>query len=240
VAPQIYFEFTQPHVPYGVLLEWWSQHSYGRQCYIGLGIYKAGVNPAWRDKTLLPRQIQALRGYPEVQGAIYFSSKSFEKNPYGWNDSLQNNYYKYPALIPPMSWIDTTRPHEPLFHTEYNKKEFSGTAWLSRGGQQDSLRGFAVYRSDSAGMAVDSLPVFEFIPYDPVAGFTVRNPVEENGKVHYYYVTAVSRNNMESRPVPVLFSNFDGGRMTDAGRTRDAGPAGAAGSRPKALLPKTN
>ena len=228
VAPQIYFEFTQPHVPYGVLLDWWSRHSYGRQCYIGLGIYKAGVNLAWRDKTLLPRQIRALRDYPDVQGAIFFSSKSFERNPYGWNDSLQNNYYNYPALIPPMAWIDTARPQEPLFHTEYDKKAFSGTAWLSRGGPQDSLRGFAVYRSDSANMVVDSTPVYEFIPYDPVAGFTVRNPVEEKGKVHYYYVTAVSRNNIESRPVPLLFSNFD------AGRTTDAAP------RPKALLPRTN
>src|ERR1700744_2362283 len=43
VVPQIYFEFTQPHAPYGTLLEWWARHSYGRQCFIGLGIYKAGT-----------------------------------------------------------------------------------------------------------------------------------------------------------------------------------------------------
>ena len=209
VVPQIYFEFTQPHVPYGVLLDWWAHHSYGRQCYIGLAPYKSGVNAAWRDPTLLPREIQALRAYPTVQGAVYFSSKSFERNPYGINDSLQNNYYKYPALIPPMSWIDSVRPHEPLFHTEYNRKESSGTAWLAKGGQEDSLRGFAVYRSDSAALTVDSMPVFEFIPYDQVAGFTVRNSVEEKGKVHYYYyVTAVSWNNVESRPVPIIFSTF--------------------------------
>jgi hypothetical protein len=58
----------------------------------------------------LPRQIQALRDASNVQGAIYFSSKSFIKNPLGWNDSLQNNYYYHPALIPPMEWIDSTKP----------------------------------------------------------------------------------------------------------------------------------
>src|SRR5580698_5345755 len=81
VVPQIYFEFTQPHAPYGPLLDWWARHSYGRQCYIGLGIYRAGANAAWRDRTQLTRQIQMLRDYPSIQGAVFFSSKSFEGNP---------------------------------------------------------------------------------------------------------------------------------------------------------------
>ncbi len=114
VAPQLYWEFTQPNAPYGVLLDWWSQHTYGKHCYIGLGIYRAGSSPAWKDPSLLPRQIQALREAPNVQGAIYFSSKSFVRNPNGWNDSLQNNYYHHPALIPPMEWIDSTRPEKPV------------------------------------------------------------------------------------------------------------------------------
>jgi len=105
VAPQLYWEFTQPNAPFGVLLDWWSKHTYGRHCYIGLGIYRANSNPAWKDSTLLPRQIEAIRNTPNVQGAIYFSTKSFIKNPNGWSDSLANNYYREPALIPPMPWI---------------------------------------------------------------------------------------------------------------------------------------
>lgn len=105
VAPQIYWEFDHPAAPYGVLLDWWSKHTYGRHCYIGLGIYRAGSNTAWRDITLLPRQIEALRNTPNIQGAIYFSSKSFNRNPNGWSDSLRLNYYKEPAMIPPMDWL---------------------------------------------------------------------------------------------------------------------------------------
>ena len=209
VVPQIYFEFTQPHAPYATLLDWWAHHSYGRQCFVGLGIYKAGVNAAWRDPTQLTRQIQAQRTYPEVQGAVYFSSSSFQTNPLGWSDSLQNNYYNYPALIPPMPWIDSTKPHEPLFHTEYNQKEFSGTAWLSKGASEDTLRGFAIYQSDSASINIDSSRAFLFIPYDQVAGFTIRNgEAEQKGPARYYFVTAVSRTNVESTPVPILFNNF--------------------------------
>jgi uncharacterized lipoprotein YddW (UPF0748 family) len=105
VAPQLYLEIGNGKIPYEKMLDWWSKHTYGKQCYIGIGIYRAGSNPAWRDITQLPRQIEALRSTPNVQGAIYFSSKSFDRNPNGWNDTLRNNYYKHPALIPPMDWL---------------------------------------------------------------------------------------------------------------------------------------
>jgi len=108
VAPQLYWEFEHAHAPFGPLLDWWSKHTYGRHCYIGLGIFKAGSNASWRDKDELPRQIRELRNMPNIEGMIYFSSKTFERNPNGWNDSLQNNYYKYPALIPAMDWIDSS------------------------------------------------------------------------------------------------------------------------------------
>jgi uncharacterized lipoprotein YddW (UPF0748 family)/predicted transcriptional regulator len=100
VAPQLYWEFGHKAAPYEVLLEWWSRHTYGKNCYIGLGIYKAGTNQVWRDRTLIPRQLEALRNTPNIQGAIYFSSKSFVNNPNGWSDSLRNNYYKEPAAVP--------------------------------------------------------------------------------------------------------------------------------------------
>lgn len=105
VAPQIYFEFGHPRAAYEVLLDWWSKHSYGRHCYIGLGIYKAGTNPAWRDKTQLPRQIEAIRKTDNVQGMIFFSSKSFNSNPNGWTDSLRLNYFRQPAPLPSMEWL---------------------------------------------------------------------------------------------------------------------------------------
>jgi uncharacterized lipoprotein YddW (UPF0748 family) len=105
VAPQIYWEFTQPNAPYGVLLDWWNKHSYGRHCYIGLGIYKAGTTKAWQDSTLIPRQIDSLRTKQNVQGAIFFSSTSFNRNPLGWNNYLRMNTYRMAALIPAMDWL---------------------------------------------------------------------------------------------------------------------------------------
>jgi uncharacterized lipoprotein YddW (UPF0748 family) len=105
VAPQLYWEFGHSKAPYGLLLDWWNDHTYGRQCYIGLGIYKANSNKAWREHTQLTRQIEALRSKPNIQGMIFFSSKSFEDNPNGWGDSLRLNYFKDPAPLPAMDWL---------------------------------------------------------------------------------------------------------------------------------------
>jgi len=201
VAPQLYWEFEFKRVAYDILLDWWGRHTYGKQCYIGLGVFQAGSNPAWRDRTQLTRQVQAYRDNPQVAGAIYFSSKSFEKNPNGWSDSLRRTYYKYPALIHPMDWIDTTKPHEPLSRTEYNKKDSILTTWLTKGSSDDELRGFAIYRSGTAAPLSDSTLVFEFIPYDQVASFGIRarDLVQAGG--FSYFATAVSRTNVESKPI---------------------------------------
>ena len=100
VTPQIYWEFGQKAAPFDVLVDWWSKHTYGKNCYIGLGIYKSGSNVAWKDKTQLPRQITLIRNTPNIQGMAFFSSKTFEKNPNGWSDSLRFNYFKNPADLP--------------------------------------------------------------------------------------------------------------------------------------------
>lgn len=110
VAPQLYLEIGHDKLPFEKLLHWWSQHSYGRHVYIGQGIYRAGErSAAWKDPNELPNQIKLIRAYPNVQGSIFYSSKSFNNNPNGWNDSLQDNYYKTPALVPPMNWL-ASRP----------------------------------------------------------------------------------------------------------------------------------
>lgn len=102
VTPQLYWEIGHNLADYETLIKWWSQHTYGKLCYIGIGIYRAGSNDAWKDKTQLPRQINMLRNTPNMHGMMFFSSKTFEKNPNGWNDSLRLNYFKEPALPPKM------------------------------------------------------------------------------------------------------------------------------------------
>lgn len=105
VAPQLYWEFGHNKVAFETLLDWWNDHAYGKHCYIGLGAYRAGSNAAWKDASQLPRQIEALRKKSNVQGMIFFSSKTFEKNPHNWNDTLRNQYFKEVVPTPSMDWL---------------------------------------------------------------------------------------------------------------------------------------
>lgn len=58
-----------------------------------------------KDSTLIPQQIELIRNTPNMQGMIFFSSKTFNKNPDCWNDSLQLHYFKEPAIVPQMEWL---------------------------------------------------------------------------------------------------------------------------------------
>ena len=123
VVPQLYWEFGHKYVEFEILSDWWARHAYGRQMYIGHGIYRA-LEPksyAWKNDKELPNQIKRVREYPQLQGSVYFSSKSFSHNPNGWSDSLRNNYYKYPAIPPPMPWIDSIKPERPVLLYDSSK-----------------------------------------------------------------------------------------------------------------------
>ncbi len=199
VAPQLYWEFGHRAAPYEILLDWWSKHSYGRHCYIGLGVYKAGINPVWRDKTLLPRQLEALRSYPQVQGAVYFSSKSFQNNPNGFNDSLQQHYYRNPALIPPMPWLDSVSPEAPELK-EARVEGDSLVITLQSARHPEDLKFFVVTyagRGKTKGI----------LAFQP--GGTYRLPLsrqEINNELSLYYI---SRHNLDRMASTILTPRSD-------------------------------
>ena len=116
VAPQLYWEIGHKLCDYNTLLDWWSRNQFGRQLMIGLGVYRAAEAKSgpWKDCAELPNQVEALRRDGNVHGSIIFSSKSILGNPNGWSDSLRTNFYKNPALVPPMKWIDSVPPMKPL------------------------------------------------------------------------------------------------------------------------------
>jgi len=105
IAPQLYWEHGHALADYDELIHWWDQHSNNRNLYIGHGIYRAGTTTNWKNSNEIPYQINKLRSLKNTRGSAYFSSNTFKSNPNHWNDTLQNNYYKKPALLPTMPWL---------------------------------------------------------------------------------------------------------------------------------------
>ena len=102
VAPQLYWEIGHKRAPFEELLSWWNKNTCGKNCYIGLGIFQADKNKAWKDDRQLLDQIEALRKAPNIQGMIFYSSKHCEKNPKGWMDEIRENYFYNEVPVPSM------------------------------------------------------------------------------------------------------------------------------------------
>ena len=201
VVPQLYWERGHKLVAYEILLDWWAGFAYGKHLYIGHGLYRTqeNVTAAWRNKQELPEQIRLLREYPEVQGSMYFSTKSFLNNPNGWNDSLRLNYYKYKALVPSMSWMDTTRPEVPSVE-EVEIKENKAVFFVKRLSQQRPIRGFVLYRGgNEAELKLKSAEQLRAVNFSSDS-CSFEEVIPEMAKEMLFQVCAISHNSVESAP----------------------------------------
>ena len=111
--PQIYWQIGHPQADFETLANWWKNNSFGRAMYVGHAVYKSETTSTvmeWRQPGELPRQIEMLRTIPEIDGSAFYSSNHFFRNLMGFQDSLRQNLYSSPALVPPMPWIDNIPP----------------------------------------------------------------------------------------------------------------------------------
>jgi len=200
VAPQLYWEFEHSHAPYGPLLDWWNKHTYGKHCYIGLGMFRAGSNANWRQKDELPRMIREMRNMPNIQGAIYFSSKSFERNPNGWNDSLRFNYYKYPAIVPPMPWIDSSIIEKPVLSvTSTGPGAYGTTLHLQSKESTKEIKSFIIYNFELGDAVLNKTDPKNIVKIIPALRDTMDYVIPEAAnKMKRFAVSCIDFENNES------------------------------------------
>lgn len=153
MLPQIYFTVGFDKVPFKVLTDWWTQHTYGRHLYIGHGAYRVGGqdrDKAWLNPSELPNQIRYLRQSDKIQGSVFFSSKSLLNNKLGHADSLRENLYSEVALPPTMPWKDKIPPRSVRHLTINDTSNGVDLRWqapeLARDGEM--ARYYVVYRSE--------------------------------------------------------------------------------------------
>jgi uncharacterized lipoprotein YddW (UPF0748 family) len=212
VVPQIYWEINSRSCDYATLLDWWSANSYGKQLYIGHGVYRAieKPTPAWRNPNEIPNQIKLLRNDENVQGSVFYSSRFLLDDPNGWADSLRFNYYRTPALIAPMNWIDTTAPQRPHVARievgeQNNIQQFTVSGDGINKNETEVIKNFVVYISNTPASLTDH--PFIIIPADASLKFqfllqSSLIPVDWN--YCYVAVTSVDRQNNESEVSNVI------------------------------------
>ncbi len=205
INPQIYFTFNRSAAPFGVLLDWWGNNTFGRHLYIGQAAYLVNtvtrVDPTWMRLTEVPNQIRAMRQNNRVQGSIFFSSKSLSTNAKSLTDSLRNDFYKYPALPPQMPWLDDVMPNQPQTLTADALPDGVNLKWTKPAPAKDgeTASGYVIYRFVE-GEKVNILDPKNIlrISFEDFT-FYLDSSVEK-GKRYNYLVTALDRLKNESEP----------------------------------------
>lgn len=117
LTPQLYWPFGGGQ-DYGTLMPWWAQQvrRNNRHLYTGNAPYRITTDDWNADE--LPRQIRLNRQTDACLGNVYFRvNYGLLNNPKGFLDSLKSNYYRFPAMTPPMNWLDSLPPAPPTWVT---------------------------------------------------------------------------------------------------------------------------
>ncbi|MDR1357362.1 MAG: family 10 glycosylhydrolase [Tannerellaceae bacterium] len=91
----------------------WIDNRNGRYFVPGLGIYKLLPGDAdWSLKDIVS-QIDYIRS-SKAAGVTFYRGMPLFRDTKGVYTVLKNKYFKYPALLPPLTWLSKERPETPV------------------------------------------------------------------------------------------------------------------------------
>jgi len=213
IVPQLYWSTNFRLCPYPVLVNWWADNRFDRHLYIGHGTYRmlesTRSDTTWRNPRELPRQIRLNRSYDgEVAGSVFFSAKSVLTNPLKTTDSLRLNLFQYPALVPPMPWMDAEPPLPVANLTLRRLSHFVTLNWQpgAAAADGDVACYYVLYRFEANERPTPNDPTRILALPRPAPGFpaTFVDTTAVPGQAYAYFVTAVDRLHNESRPMRVI------------------------------------
>ncbi len=196
--PQLYWKIGHPLVDFDLLANWWGNHAYGRAMYIGHGVYKS--NPAssikeWSLPGELPMQIQTIREIKGIGGSAFYSSKHFMRDLMGFQDSLKNHFYKAPALVPPMPWLDSIPP-QPVRKIRKNGKKVKWKVPPALNEMDEPTR-FFIYFNEKVPSGTEPPETFIVLLKGDKYKFERRNKRKKKYEVR---ISVLDRLNNESKP----------------------------------------
>lgn len=108
VVPMMYYL----HDNFFPFVDDWTQNCNGRLIVPGLGAYRIDSSEADWSLSDLTDQIDYSR-YNGAAGCAYFRCRHVIGDMKGLYDELKNNYYQYPAQLPPLTWLSDRVPEAP-------------------------------------------------------------------------------------------------------------------------------
>ncbi|RFZ92454.1 glycoside hydrolase [Mucilaginibacter conchicola] len=207
LSPQIYWHIGNRAAGFDVLLDWWSNNTYNRHLYVGQAPYRfyEQRSPAFKNPSEIPNQLRLIRANPRVQGSIYFRSQSLIANANHLADTLRKDFYRYPAMPPPMMWLDSVPPNPVQNLTARAENRGIMLKWNAPVVAEDgeAAYGYVVYRfqgSEKFDLADPKNIVH--VQYDTTPYYFDTNI--QRGQTYFYVVTAIDRLKNESDRSPTM------------------------------------
>ena len=166
----------------------WVLNSNSRIMVPGLGVYQMS-ELKWPKEDIV-NQIDYTRE-KKMSGQAYFRTENVLSNLKGILFSI-NDYYKYPAKLPAMTWLSDTIPDAPY---DLRAEKVKGIFQLKWDNKKTERTTYTIYKSaneefdtNNAANIIDTgvrEPIYEFY-------------VEDNDEAYYYFVTSSDAYNNES------------------------------------------
>ncbi len=223
IAPQIYWTLGTEDPPRFAFIanEWVESRRNKRHLYIGIGPYKDGTSNQVNIKAELPEQIGAVRD-AGAEGKLFYSNSDIASETFGGR-------FDHPALVPPMPWLDTTQPaavRNPEYQIDGDKITLTWDAPDTGSGDAEAIR-YVVYRNDDPDNPGD--PSATEDPGNIVAVTGELSVVDdapdgygsESGAETAWFVTALSRNNVEGPAEVIIPGDADTDPDPDAAKIEE-------------------
>ena len=167
----------------------WGEHAYGRHVVAGMGTYQLHHEEKNWNLEEVTRQLHVVRAHPNVAGMAQFRSQFVTDNTKGVYELLRT-FHPYPALVPPMTWLETTPPTMPQGLMATQEKYALTLTWQPQEGVTYNIYSSTHYPVDTTD------PANLCCTYHRDTTYTVDMP--SLAKPRHYAVTAIDRYGNES------------------------------------------
>ena len=117
-SPQLYWAIEPKAQSYPVLLQWWAaQNTHSRHLWPGSNAARVGT--AWTPDEIV-NQIRRSRTTEGVTGNVLWSANTLTKNNGKLGDTLAQQVYTQPALVPASPWLGKNPPAKPRLHVGHD------------------------------------------------------------------------------------------------------------------------
>ena len=200
--PQIYWEIGNRAADYATLIEWWNRYASKRPLFIGEDVMRTVKHADLSNprSNQMPAKFALHQKLHNVNGTVLWYAKAAVDNVGNYGTMLRKRYWRYPALMPRMPFIDDKAPKAPKKVKPVWTSDGLVLFWTKPKGHKwgDVAHRYVVYRFEGKQkVQLDN-------PANIVAVTTdeyLRLPYVDGKKKYTYVVTALDRMSNESKPV---------------------------------------